>query len=392
MNYELIGGDNKHILRMYPDNCFSGIITDSPYEINFMGNSWDRSYVSYDTEMWAEALRVLKPGGHLMAFGSARTYHRIASAIDDAGFEVRDMIEWMYGSGFPKSQDVSKEMAKRNGAEREVIAEIGSAGNFSGNRYNQDNSDREKYIRTITKPSTEEAEEWDGWGSLLKPAHEPICLARKPFKGTLVENILQYGTGGLNIDACRIAGESNIINKLEKWSGFGQEKRPQYTAELNTKGRWPANIIHDGSGDVLDVFPVTKSGGKNITKSMPNNSIYGKDNRLPGTVNIAYDDLGTAARFYYCAKTTKNDRNEGLPKGWVNDHPTVKPTELMRYLTRLIMPYGGVLLDIFNGSGSTGKAAALEGFDYVGIDKDVHFLRISKFRIEFAKNQMRLGL
>jgi DNA modification methylase len=414
--WRVLTGKCEEELKDLADASVDSIVTDPPYELGFMGKSWDSTGIAYNVEMWRECLRVLKPGGFLLSFGGARTYHRMACAIEDAGFEIRDQIMWVYSSGFPKSLDVSKAMDKAAGAEREVIGYEDRRGTFDG-----------------IAPSTETARQWHGWGTALKPAHEPIVVARKPLIGTVVANVLAYGTGAMNIDACRIPGEPVPINRLEKWSGFGQEKRPDYEATVNTLGRWPANLIHDGSAEVLAAFP-NAPGQQADIKYDPDErktqNIYGvfkrgheptaqKTYAESGSTNFAMKpgarrlDEGSAARFYYCPKASREDRNEGCEdfelseasphwdptsqrarehaeNGWGkahNDHPTVKPTDLMRYLCRLVTQPGGTVLDPFLGSGSTGKAAILEDFNVIGIEKEPEHCAIAEARLRFAAAQ-----
>ena len=328
----LINNDCIEAMKEMWDDSVDSIVTDPPYELGFMGKSWDSTGIAFSTEVWEEALRVLKPGGHLIAFSGSRTYHRMAVAIEDAGFEIRDQIMWVYGTGFPKSMDISKALDKQEGIWR------GRAG--APLEDDDKRSFGQHYERNPKEPPfTDAAKEWEGWGTALKPAHEPMVLARKPVVGTIANNVLAYGVGGLNIDGSRIGEE----------------------------GRFPANFIHDG--------------------------------------------LGTEwAKFFYCAKTSKRDRNEGLDgfeevrdhdgraEGKVggnnprnrtnaaklNHHPTVKPTSLMQYLVRLVTPQGGTVLDPFMGSGSTGKACAYEGFDFIGIDQSTEYAEIARARINFA--------
>ncbi|WP_321865679.1 DNA-methyltransferase [Paraburkholderia tropica] len=370
--FELHLGDCMDVLRTLGGASVDSIVTDPPYHLTqvsrgghartnnpdmphgrhrigdkgFMGKVWDGGDIAQRVELWAECLRVLKPGGHLLAFAGSRTYHRMTCAIEDAGFEIRDQIMWIYGSGFPKSRNLHGEHA--------------------------------------------------GWGSAIKPAHEPICMARKPMAGTLLANVLEHGTGALNIDGCRI-GEG--------------------------LGRWPANVIHDGSDEVLEQFPdapgqladVSYQDGERETQN-----VYGAMSRghepsaeraytENGGTNFAMKpgarrlDAGTAARFFYCAKASRADRNEGVggsekpavqteaavrdreTADWQerngNFHPTVKPTDLMAYLCRLVTPPAGTVLDPFMGSGSTGKAAMREGFRFVGIDMTPEYVEIARARI-----------
>lgn len=379
-HYNITLGNCLDVMRTMESNSIDSIVTDPPYGINFMGKKWDYDVPS--VSIWEEALRVLKPGGHMLAFAGTKTQHRMAVNIEDAGFEVRDMMAWVYGSGFPKSHNISKAIDKAAGAEREAVGVAGKsgskrnsmAGDFTGGEYMQ------------TLSSTNEAKEWDGWGTALKPALEPITVARKPLdESTVAGNILKYGTGGLNIDGCRVGRQSG--EKASGWPQSGSKagdntsmSGPNYARDPkpdNQDGRFPANLMHDGSEEALSVF-------------------------------------GEQARFFYCPKASKSDRNDGLghlePKAtaasefrpnhtdkaskgeggnpygrWTptqNNHPTVKPTELMRYLCRLITPPGGVVLDPFMGSGSTGKAAVLEGFRFIGIDLDEDYCEIARQRIE----------
>lgn len=301
--FTLYNGDSKQILPTLPENSIDAIVTDPPYELGFMGKSWDSTGIANDVDLWKEVLRVLKPGGHLLAFSGSRTYHRMTVAIEDAGFEIRDQIMWVYGSGFPKSHNLK--------------------------------------------------DKWQGWGTALKPAHEPIVLARKPFTGTVANNVLTYGTGGINIDGSRVGSEGGSTRGDEPsthLSPSGAFNTGHNIVKLDA-GRWPANFIHDGSNEVVEL-------------------------------------LGEPARFFYCAKAGNRDRNEGLD-GFdnKNHHPTVKPTHLMRYLCKLITPPNGTILDPFLGSGSTGKAAMYEGFKFIGIELTQEYLPIAKARIEFAINQ-----
>ena len=410
--FEIHHGDNRDVLKAMEDNSIDSIVTDPPYELGFMGKSWDASGIAFNTEVWQECLRVLKPGGHLLAFSGSRTYHRMAVAIEDAGFEIRDQIMWIYGSGFPKSLDVSKAIDKAAGAERPVIGKGADYGHQEDKDIDQQYGFKADY--NITAPATAEAKQWQGWGTALKPAHEPIVVARKPLIGTVAANVLTYGTGGLNIDGTRVAGEPVPINKLEEWSGFGQKIEPDYKQTMNTQGRWPANVIHDGSDAVVELFPNTRARG-NLGESLGGGGMYG---HAVTTNDFGAGDSGSAARFFYCAKASKRDRNEGLDgfevktasemverkadsdgmkspragagrtSGAQNHHPTVKPTELMRYLCRLVTPPGGTVLDPFMGSGSTGKAAIYEGFNFVGIEMTDEYIPIAKAPIEFAVQDM----
>lgn len=360
----LLHGDCLSVLQLtIPDNSVDAIVTDPPYGLSFMGKKWDYDVPS--TELWAECLRVLKPGGHLLAFAGTRTQHRMAVRIEDAGFDIRDMIAWVYGSGFPKSLNL-------DGAH-------------------------------------------EGWGTALKPALEPITLARKPFKGTLVDNVAAHGTGAVNIAGCRI-GEDVV-----GWGGGGggqnswKENGMQGDGEPRpVVGRWPANLIHDGSDEVVAAFPARAGAAAPVKGNEPSaasvGNVTGKRARVGGTF---HGDTGGAARFFYCAKASAADRNEGCellpvvqpheitgrkegsagqgnPRAGIqtgaraNHHPTVKPTALMRYLCRLVTPPGGVVLDPFMGSGSTGKAALAEGFQFIGIERDAEYMKIAQARTAAA--------
>jgi site-specific DNA-methyltransferase (adenine-specific) len=408
----LICGNNLQELPKLPDNSIDSIVTDPPYELGFMGKTWDATGIAYNTEVWQQCLRVLKPGGHLLAFGGSRTYHRLACAIEDAGFQIRDQIMWVYGSGFPKSLDVSKAIDKASGAEREIIRartyEMTDGGGYSGNL---NTSKPRSQSAEMSAPATDAAKQWQGWGTALKPAHEPIVLARKPLDGTVANNVLTHGVGGINIDGCRV-GEG-----AKKWvtpRGGIWSTDSEASAELadNPLGRFPANFIHDGSDEVLQLFPDSKGGTYPAKRGHAVNTAFASGQETEGGFRKMGDD-GSAARFFYCAKANKTDRNEGLdgfePKrdadriatdgvggenprnrtntAKLNHHPTVKPTTLMRYLCRLITPPGGTILDPFTGSGSTGKAAALEGFNFIGIELDPDYIAIAEARIQHAYNQ-----
>lgn len=392
-------GDSRDVLRTLPDNSIDSIVSDPPYALvsiqkrfgkpgaapakhgkdglyarasaGFMGKDWDVGETAFADTFWAECLRVLKPGGHVVAFGGTRTYHRLACAIEDAGFEIRDQIGWLYGSGFPKSHN--------------------------------------------------QHDEWEGWGTALKPAQEPICLARKPLTGTVAGNLAEWGVGALNIGECRVGDEGGTSRSEQA----AYPKKPDGTEDRSGSwartghgivelqaGRWPANIIHDGSDEVVSAFPDTKSGGgPAIGTPRSKVNTYGEPTISKTPPKGANE--GSAARFFYCAKASRKDRDEGLdrfqtqivdvharhhsrrmaeikrsdgapPATGKNTHPTVKPTDLMRYLCRLITPPGGTVLDPFMGSGSTGKAAVLEGFNFVGIEREDEYMPIAEARIAWA--------
>ena len=381
----ILHGDSLELMKALPDNSVDSIVTDPPYGLSFMGKKWDYDVPS--VELWAEALRVLKPGGHLLAFAGTRTQHRMAVRIEDAGFEIRDMIMWCYGSGFPKSLDVSKAIDKAAGVDREVIGTNGTCPDIRSDNYSNSEG-KERLPINITAPATDSAKQWEGWGTALKPALEPITVARKPFPGTVAQNVLEWGTGGLNVDGCRVETDSVELNarKAKTKPGaydpfFG--KRGTGDGWNGSSGRFPANLIHDGSDEVVGLFPQTKSGymgpsHKRSTNGSPN-GIYGKfDVNHP--LNETYADSGSAARFFYCAKASKAERTVN---GQVeNTHPTVKPVALMRYLCRLVTPPGGVVLDPFCGSGTTGISCKEEGFDFIGMERDEHSVITARERIE----------
>ena len=410
------------------DNSVDAIVTDPPYELGFMGKSWDSTGVAYDVTVWQECLRVLKPGGHLLAFGGSRTYHRLAVAIEDAGFQIRDQIMWVYASGFPKSLNISKAIDKAAGAEREVVGYTDPHDPrtaMARSIYGGDIQEGAGVGNPITAPATAEAKQWDGWGTALKPAHEPIVMARKPLDGTVANNVLTHGVGGINIDGCRVEYASEGDKNVAHNNALGMERLSQeYGSNLSSfdggwkkhhptlpQGRFPANFIHDGSDEVLELFPdskgmATQRSGANI-KVYGGNSLFESSTTFPD-VRQGFNDNGSAARFFYCAKASKKDRNEGLDefpmiKGGsmngvetrpnkptnhpirANHHPTVKPTDLMRYLCRLVTPPNGTVLDPFTGSGSTGKAAVLEGFNFIGIEQSAEYVEIATARINHAK-------
>jgi hypothetical protein len=368
-------GDCLDVMRTLPDASVDAVVTDPPYGLSFMGKRWDYDVPS--VEVWAECLRVLKPGGHLLAFAGTRTQHRMAVRIEDAGFEIRDMIAWVYGSGFPKSMDISKAIDRAAG----VLKPEGQGFTVAGYSHAPD-----KLLHTAPSkgytppaPATPEAQQWAGWGTALKPSLEPVTVARKPIEGTVAANVLQHGCGGLNVDGCRV-GTERLPSMAAGQAQIGTfERGLMVTPER--EGRWPANLIHDGSDEVVRLFPQTTNGGANISETIKAGSAT---NILSGTglskpSNLAYaGDSGSAARFFYTAKASRDDRDHG------NNHPTVKPTDLMRYLCRLVTPPSGTVLDPFMGSGSTGKAAMLEGFEFIGIEREPQYFAIAEQRITRA--------
>lgn len=363
---DLRHGDCREIIATLDDNSIDAIVTDPPYELGFMGKKWDNTGIAYDVQLWTQCLRVLKPGGHLLAFGGTRTYHRMASAIEDAGFEIRDSIHWIYGSGFPKSHNVSKGIDKAAGALAHESKGFSVAGRTDKNLPNPQ-------VKGCIPPApaTDAAREWEGWGTALKPAHEPIVMARKPLIGTVAANVLQHGTGALNIDGARIgrvAGDVSIAGK--RTATFGTQETQSGGDgsggwKQNDEGRWPANVITDGSIDTEWV------------------------------------------RYFYCAKPSRAERDAGLEilplsarptmgqgiggqpdqslANNKNFHPTVKPIALMRYLVRLVTPPGGTVLEPFAGSGTTLAAAILEGFNAIGCELTADYLPIIEGRIAWAQ-------
>jgi DNA modification methylase len=504
-SYTLHIGNNLDILPTLPNNSVDSIVTDPPYELGFMGKKWDNSGIAYSVELWTQCLRVLKPGGHLLSFGGTRTWHRVAVAIEDAGFDVRDSIAWMYGSGFPKSLDVSKAIDKSNGkyqvdlapfgayvrelreakglsrkqldelmgtntavswwegrasgvqlpsketyerlkpvlgmdnrfdsliewaeAEREVIGKSSTgASEFMGSKLsNKGNGLGNEVLKyDITAPSTQEAKQWEGWGTALKPAFEPVVVARKPLIGTVAENVLTHGTGGLNIDGSRIGTEGggttcndrdlqgNCIGHSNANTSLGggiMRHGPKYSA-----GRWPANVILDEySAELLDEQTLDLKGAVSRTKHIDRGPFSTGSGEV--IADFGYGDTGGASRFFYVAKASKRDRNQGLEdldpqrhsdrqnaegvggdnlrnrtnEAKQNFHPTVKPTDLMRYLIKLVTPPGGVVLDPFTGSGSTGKAAILDGFRFIGCELTEDYIPIIQGRLDYAEEQVRLA-
>ena len=478
---QLICNDCLVAMKEMADNSVDSIVTDPPYGLSFMGKQWDYDVPS--VEIWKEALRVLKPGGYLLAFAGSRTYHRLAVNVEDAGFEIRDQIMWIYGSGFPKSLNISKAIDKAAGAEREVVGVVPSRsptsqatnwGNEGVDKWHQEKKGTQDM--DITKPATPEAKQWDGWGTALKPAHEPVVVARKPIEGTVVENVLEHGTGGINIDGCRVG---DIVQDTSK-NGRDADKhkntvyesglKKDFDGEITT-GRFPANVIIDKeAGEILDEQTGELSAGHapKLSKGNPFSGAndterqeihFGtggasrffyqpKEGRFPSNVILDEEagevldeqsghlksgdmdsiakggqfntygvqqerhtfqigDEGGASRFFYCAKPSGKEKEAGLDdfeaqnvsdredtskdgannprnRGGIlrkNTHPTVKPVDLMRYLCRLVTPPNGITLDPFMGSGTTGIAANLEGFSFIGIEMDENYVKIARARI-----------
>ena len=491
---KLYSGDCSEVLAGLPENSVDTCITDPPYELGFMGKKWDSSGIAFQPETWQAVYRVLKPGAILLAFGGTRTYHRMVCAIEDAGFEIRDTIAWVYGSGFPKSYDISKGMDKYDATEARrnrdlrftawmrstglTASEINEITNsFMGSHYLTDKEQPavatadmfdklrphvgyvpqwvEKIVEerttesenfknrevigkhpqpaseifaggklskdvNLTAPFTPEAQLWHGWGTALKPSHEPIVLAMKPIDGTFVNNALTWGVAGLWIDGGRVAtSEVKEATSIQSDKGYwhnasGGVPRINGNGTDNPQGRFPANFVHDGSDEVVGLFPVTTSGGGDKGRV----TFEGKDGILqdglkPIRGNIAVANSGSAARFFYCAKASRSERNaglEGMPEKQremmaemgqgntpqqtphknepqSNHHPTVKPIELMRYLVRLTKtPTGGIVLDPFAGSGTTGIAYVLERREFIGIEREAEYVEIAEKRIAHAEN------
>jgi DNA modification methylase len=421
MNYQLHCGESAQVLKQYPDNHFDSIVCDPPYGISFLGKSWDANTGSL--EIYQECIRVLKPGGHILAFSAARTYHHLAITLEQAGFEIRDQIMWIYGSGFPKSQDVGKSIDRSANkkdpnygtTKHSIVSTEGDS--VGGQRCKVCNKGvngntalqcKEDPCGLKYSYQTEEAQQWQGWGTQLKPAHEPIALARKPMTQTIAKNCQEWGVGALNIDATRVpyenaqdietylnnkkgpmerstAEDGEGIGMFEGKVGYKTIKR-EVSAEqdLPEQGRFPANVIHDGSDEVTSLFPHTKSGGVKPeygtkTENEKYGSLYPSGRSSPnGTFE---SNEGSAARFFYCPKVSRRERHLGHDETG-NNHPTVKPIELMKYLIKLVTPKNGRVLDPFNGSGSTGCAAVDLGHHYTGIDLDQHYIDISHKRIQ----------
>lgn len=381
-------------MRDMPAGSVYAIVTDPPYGLSFMGKDWDHGVPG--VAFWQEALRVAKPGAHLLAFGGTRTYHRLACAIEDAGWEIRGCIMWVYGSGFPKSMDVAKAIDKSNGYEGEVIGErTVDVGMQGGNMHAGRKQQQQQQIRALSP----EAASWSGWGTALKPAVEPIVVARKPLEGTVAANVLKYGTGAINIDGCRVSlpdgdkledgvkHDGHAIDTQKAGWGFKSVDRAPGL------GRFPANLVHDGSPEVLALFPEGTGASAPLKGTEPSRTgdhgiynAYGP--RAPSVLHDARG--GSAARFFYCAKAARSERGEG------NDHPTVKPVALMRWLVRLVCRPGGLVLDPFCGSGTTGVACREEGMDFIGIEKNEDYFKIARNRVfgngDTAPFQMEIPL
>ena len=393
-DFTLHEGDCLAVLKTMPDNSIDSVVTDPPYELGFMGKGWDATGIANSVPLWTEVLRVLKPGGYMVAFSSARTYHRMVCAIEDAGFVIHPLAAWIFGTGFPKATNLSKQIDRAAGAEREVIgvnedwlrrkpngsAGVNSVGFSKETDYN------------IYAPATEAAKQWDGWFyglQSLKPALEPICMAQKPFEKGLngYGNVLRWGTGALNIDGCRVpsndgfekAWDRPVITNISSSSsaygiGTGTTHKVDLSANRPVGGRWPANCLHDGSDEVVGMFPVTGASKASAGRNGRDKGDVFSFNRASDDVRGHDDAGGSAARFFYSAKASRHDRCG-------SKHPTVKPVNLMRWLVRLITPPGGTVLDPFAGSGTTGLAARLEGFRSVMIEREPEYQADIKTRM-----------
>jgi len=382
-NATLYCGDSNEVLEQLTD--IDSCVTDPPYGLSFMGKSWD--YDVPQKELWEKVFASLKNGSHLLSFFGSRTYHRGAIPIEDAGFEIRDQLMWIYGSGFPKSHNIGKAVDKLQGNEREVVERPKKDHRPNADKVRAEDNKVGKFGMSDNKYTTKGNSEWEGWGTALKPAHEPIVMARKPIKGTVAENVLEHGTGGINIDECRV-GNQTMINRPAGNKGGGNSYNlsvkgmPQDASSTTSDGRFPANVMHDGSDVVQEIFAnkdhyfyCAKASKKDRDEGLeqletPTENLQGLDTR--GSTLIREDGTKTLVERW----KPNADRK--------NNHPTVKPTELMRYLCRLVTPKGGIVLDPFMGSGSTGKAAILEGFHFVGIELDPEYFEIACARIEKA--------
>jgi len=365
-------------LASYDGPLFDSCVCDPPYELGFMGKGWDSTGVAFQVETWRRVYDALKPGAHLVAFSGTRTYHRMACAIEDAGFEIRDQLAWAYGSGFPKSLDVSKAIDKAAGAEREVISRKQVAVGFDTEKQGGGGWAAGEIVETA--PATPEAQRWQGWGSALKPAWEPICLARKPLaEKSIAANVLAHGTGAINVDGCRV-GTERLAAMTAGQARIGTfERGVMVTPER--EGRFPANLCHDGSDEVLTGFPETgaaKAAPRGGTNANPMD--WGKS-RSDGDQCKGHDDNGgSAARFFYSAKAGPLDRIGTA-------HATVKPVDLMRWLCRLVTPPGGHILEPFAGSGTTGIAAMAEGFDCTMIELEAEHVADIARKLAFLRGE-----
>jgi DNA modification methylase len=457
----LYAGDCLHVMGDLAADSVDAIVSDPPYGLGFMGKEWDtpgalverradksqtwdhvggnhnpsnskdsartrrvegQKFQAFMTDWAIEALRVAKPGAHLVAFGGTRTYHRLTCAIEDAGWEIRDCLMWLYGSGFPKSLDVSKAIDKASGAEREIVGTAQAVGVFRNCGKTGKPQDAAAYGEAYryTVPATDTARQWAGWGTALKPAYEPIILARKPLAGTVAANVQQFGTGAINVDACRIGTDGRPWrqrrnDKALDGDVYGSGINGSRCLGETSTGRWPANLLLDAeSAAALDAQTGTLKAGERPAKY---SGIWGGHSGAEHGARVVFDS-GGASRFFYCAKASRTDRNAGcedLPgqqqddtrdadapgannprnhggQSRGNHHPTLKPTDLMRWLVRLITPPGGIVLDPFMGSGSTGRGAVLEGARFVGIELTEEYLPIALARVQAAQREPQLPI
>jgi hypothetical protein len=441
MKFELHHGDCLDVLKTLEDCSVDAIVTDPPAGIAFMGKEWDRDkggkadWIQWMQSVADQCLRVIKPGGHALVWAIPRTSHWTGTAWEDAGWQPRDKIYHVFGSGFPKSLDISKAIDKAAGAEREVVKWVSTPYKIDSGAAEAEycqlkgtkTLDKNGYRTTpITAPATEAAKQWEGWGTALKPAAEEWWLFRKPLIGTVAANVLEHGTGGLNIDGCRVE-----VDPADPVNGAVYHAKPSVaygkfaSKEANqvrsmappAMGRFPANFIHDGSEEVLALFPETTSGMiLPHHKQNCESTKYSYEGGYKEKSMVSHGDSGSAARFFYCAKASRDDRDEGCGAleekrcGSMlateessmltsagnerttqrrNTHSTVKPTDLMRYLCRLITPPGGIILDPFTGSGSTGKAAMAEGFRFIGIEREAEYIEIARARISAEADKPR---
>jgi site-specific DNA-methyltransferase (adenine-specific) len=395
LNYDELGYDYRlgyGTTRAFPDNSVDAVITDPPYELGFMGKQWDGSGIAFDVELWRECLRVLKPGGHLLAFGGSRTWHRMACAIEDAGFELRDSIAWLYGSGFPKSLDVSKAIDKAAGAERTE-----GAREWSGGQRRAGVMGENLGTQTLTKfdkPATDAAKRWEGWGTALKPSFEPIIVARKPLSGTVAANVLEHGTGALNIGACRVQmsqEDADFIRKTARPNSAGMQHRgqvmnrpPTPTVNVHDGGRWPTNVVLDEhQAAELDAQSGTLKSGANPTRrgSDKFRNAYGDFSGQTECVAHRGADEGGASRFFPTFRYEAKASTEERPAVDGVAHPTVKPLDLMRWLVRLVTPPGGVVLEPFAGSGTTAEACIHEHMRCIAIEREADYLPLIVARL-----------
>jgi len=382
-------GDLREVLPTLPEASVDFVVTDPPYGLSFMEKDWDHEVPG--PEYWRAVARVSKPGALLLAFGGTRTYHRLTCAIEDAGWEIRDCLMWLYGQGMPKCGDIGKLIDKSKGAEREVIGDKldrpgyhlhegrGNGCYGGGSGLHAPGTDARLRAAQITAPATPEAARWTGWAMALKPAWEPIVLAMKPLDGTIAHNALTWGVAGMNIDACRIGTESTVRTRGDSLTDAGRASTRRSPVGGSECGRWPANVLLDEEAAVrLDAQTGTLASGTNCIRTKSGDGYHGGIGRA-GDVQVSYGDSGGASRFFYCSKATRKERGPG------NDHPTVKPLALMEYLLKLLStPDGGVILDPFAGSGTTLLAAKRLGRRCIGVELTEHNCEIARGRLHVA--------